>query len=229
MPPAQPNRSLMHGLACLQGVVSAEGPIGSRALARRLDLEHTRVNRLLGTLGHLGLVTQTGDRKYVPGPAIHVLSAQSLRGSGLLARALPHLRALADERLTLALGVLWRHEVCYLVHAAPGQDPADAVGAHRPYPAHDSILGLALLAAESDAAIAEVLAGEPDRLPRLRTEIDAVRRTGHAARVLADGRRSVAVAIGSPAVAAVSLTGHYDAAREPALLDRLHATADALG
>ena len=130
MLPAQPNQSLMNGLACLQAVVTADRPVGSREVARILDLEHTRVNRLLGTLSYLGFIERTSSRKYRPGPGIHVLSAQSLRGSGLLIAALPELRTLVDEKLVIALGVLWDRSICYLVHAAPGTDPGDGIGAH---------------------------------------------------------------------------------------------------
>ena len=45
-------------LACLQAVVTSNRPLGSREVARLLGLEHTRVNRLLGTLC-LGLFAST--------------------------------------------------------------------------------------------------------------------------------------------------------------------------
>src|SRR5450432_664771 len=109
--PAQPNQSLANGIACLQALTAAEDAIGSRELARRLGLEPTLANRLLGTLAELGLAERTPERKYRPGPGIHVLAAQSLRGSGLLQAALPVIRGLLDEGLAVALGVLWRSDV----------------------------------------------------------------------------------------------------------------------
>ena len=39
-------------------------------------------------LAHRGIARQDESRRYVPGPAMHVLSAQSLFGSGLIRRAL---------------------------------------------------------------------------------------------------------------------------------------------
>ena len=95
--PAQVNQSLVNGLACLQELVLADRPIGVRELARQLDMDPTRVSRLLGTLSWLGLASQDADRKYHPGPAVHVLSALSLHGSRLLADSLPVLREVAAE------------------------------------------------------------------------------------------------------------------------------------
>jgi len=89
MLPAQPNQSLIDGLACLQQLASEREPVGGRELARDLGLEPTRVHRLLRTLAHLGLAQQDAQRRYRPGPGIHVLAAQAMFGSGLLRRALP--------------------------------------------------------------------------------------------------------------------------------------------
>ena len=66
-------------------------------MARQLGLEPTRVNRLLKTLAHLGMARQDPDRKYLPGPAMHVLSALSLFGSGLIRRAIGPLESLVAE------------------------------------------------------------------------------------------------------------------------------------
>ena len=120
MLPAQPNRSLIDGLACLQALAGTSGAVGCRELGRRLGLETTRVNRLLKTLAALGLAAQGQDRKYRPGPGIHVLAAQALFGSGLLRRAIDPLEDLHRFGLTVALGVLWRDHVAYLYHAEAG-------------------------------------------------------------------------------------------------------------
>ena len=70
--PAQPNQSLIHGLECFQAVVAAGRPVGNRELARLLGADPTRVNRVLKTLAHLQLLERTPQRKYRPGPAVHV-------------------------------------------------------------------------------------------------------------------------------------------------------------
>ena len=145
--PAQINQSLVNGLACLQELVLAEGPVGVRELGRRLGMDPTRVSRLLGTLGWLGLAVQDESRKYHPGPAVHVLSALSLHGSRLLTGALPVLRELAAEtKLTVALGVLWRSHVCYLYHGRAQTPLEQALGARGPFPARQSSIGRVLLA-----------------------------------------------------------------------------------
>ena len=57
---AQPNQSLGHGLEVLHALCGADGPIGSRELSRLLGMEHTRVNRLLGTMATLGATAAPG-------------------------------------------------------------------------------------------------------------------------------------------------------------------------
>jgi DNA-binding IclR family transcriptional regulator len=124
MLPAQPNQSLIDGLSCLQALASAGKPVGSRQMARELKLEATRVNRLLKTLAHLGIAQQTPDKQYIPGPAMHVLAAQAMFGSGLLHRALEPLESLRRFKLAVAMGVLWRDHVSYLYHGGPGTKAA---------------------------------------------------------------------------------------------------------
>lgn len=209
--PAQPNRSLIDGIACLQAVVSADGAVGSREIARRLGLEHTRTNRLLGTLCHLGILQKGEGRKYSPGPGVHLLSAQSLHGSGLLPIALKHLHQLAEENLILSLGVLWEQQVCYLIRAMPGQQPEAAIGAHTPFPAHRSILGLPLLVNMSDTEIQSLFSTGEGKLTKkqlasLLGEIRQTKKQQYAVR-FENKSYAVAVPVGNPAIAALGLTG----------------------
>lgn len=223
--PSQPNLSLINGLAVLQVVVTAEGPVGSRDVARRMNIEHTKVSRLLGTLAYLGMVRQTSGRKYLPGPGIHLLSAQSLRGSGLLAATLPHLQGLRGGDATVSLAVLWEHEVCYLLYAIPGRSVEQSIGAHSPYPAQESIHGLALLAHVNDEGIRGRLAQGPQLLDPARfqsflAEIHQTRQRGYALRTLPDGRISLAATIGEPPIASISVLGRF----EPSQVEGLTAT-----
>ena len=78
---AQPNQSLIDGIAVLQALAVSPDPVGGRELARRLGFEPTRVNRLLKTLAYLNIARQTADRRYAPGPGMTVLAAQSLFAS----------------------------------------------------------------------------------------------------------------------------------------------------
>ena len=203
--PAQPNHSLISGIACLQTLVSAERPLGSRELARLLGEEPTRVNRLLGTLASLGLAEQAPDRRYRPGPAVHVLAAQSLHGSALLSCALPELRALrqvrdsAGEPLTVALGVLWNLRVSFLVHARPGQPLEEAIGSHEAHPFDNSSIGVVLAAYQHGGPGGSApAAAEPalvERLERLRPVLEHVRLDGAARLTFPSGAVSLGVPV----------------------------------
>jgi len=217
--PAQVNQSLVNGLTCLQELVLADRPVGVRELARQLGMDPTRVSRLLSTLGWLGLAEQDENRKYHPGPGVHVLSALSLRGSHLLTRALPVLRELAAETgLVVALGVLWRSHVCYLYHGGEDTPLELALGARGPFPARQSSIGRVLLAERSAAELAEF--PEPESLADALAE---VRERGYAR----GGVRgeSLAVAVGQPAIAALAVAGRIDLGMETRLADRLRAAA----
>ncbi|MEX0776466.1 MAG: helix-turn-helix domain-containing protein [Phycisphaeraceae bacterium] len=221
MLPAQPNQSLIDGLTVLQAVVSRTGEVGTRELARELEIEPTRINRLLKTLAHLGLAEQTAGRKYRPGPAIHVLAAQSLFGSGLLRRAIPHLEALHTHGLVVALGVLWRDQVCYLYHAAPGMSAGEALGRVGLFPATRSGIGMALLAQGADLR----------RFGReLQTQLRRVREQGYALVVRHDKPRgrSLGVALPGDVSAAIALSGPIIDRRVPELAAALHAAAHAI-
>ncbi len=146
--PAQPNQSIITGVTVLQEVVTANRPVGSRELARRLHVEHSRVNRVLGTLVHIGMLRQDDARKYSPGPGIHVLSAQSLRASGLIPASLEPLGRFQRIGATVALGTVWRESVCYLLHAGPDDDLAATAGAHETFAVDDSVIGVAFARAE---------------------------------------------------------------------------------
>jgi hypothetical protein len=205
--PAQPNRSLGLGLEVLQALCTAEGPAGSRELSRRLGWEHTRVNRLLGTLADLGLAERNPDRRYRPGPAVHVLAAASLGSSRLLAAALPEIRALHDAGWTVALGVRWRDQVCYLYHGGPGRPLEDNLAGHRLYPAAHSSIGHIL-----DP-------GRTGRTARRAGWVRVVPPTG--------GPGSLAVPIGEPPVAGLAILATDDLSI-PAVTVRLRAAAAAI-
>lgn len=238
--PAQPNQSLISGIACLQTLVSAERPMGSRELARLLGEEPTRVNRLLGTLASLGLAEQTPDRKYRPGPAVHVLAAQSLHGSALLSCALPQLRALRQENdsaggpLTVALGVLWSLRVSFLVHARPGQPLEEAIGSHEAHPFDNSSIGVVLAAYQHGGPSGRPPAGAEvelvKRLERLGPVLDNVRLDGVARLTFPLDVVSLGVPIPSaaaaPPIAGLAVSGRFQPGDEPGAIRRLRAAAE---
>lgn len=223
---AQPNASLIGGLACLQAVMTAGEAVGSREIARRLDMVHTRCNRLLGTLAELGLVEQDERRKYRIGPAAHVLAAHGLHASGLIPAAMPALAEWHQEGFTVALGVLWQSQVCFLVHVRPGQPLHESIGRHELWPAASSAVGLALLECQKSVA---PMPAENNLLPEERDLPAAIRRTradGYALRRYSNGETSLGIVVGSPPQAAIAISHrHLDAAAIPALATRLHASA----
>ncbi len=218
--PAQPNRSLIDGLAVLQALTASPAALGCRQLAHQLALDPTRVNRLAKTLLGLGLLRQTPDRKYTTGPGIHVLAAQGLHASGLLRAALPELEALHETGLLVALGVLWRDRVCYVYHGRRGMTVAEAVGAAGLYPAARSGIGQVLLASLDPE---EFRRHVPDGDERLAARLPAVRAQGWAHVIRSPGDATLAVPLGSPAYASLALAGAIDAALCQGLLPRLHA------
>lgn len=229
--PAQPNQSLIKGIACLQIVVAAGRPIGSREVSRLLGDDHTRTSRLLSTLAGIGLLEQTARRKYQPGPALHVLAAQGLRGSMLLTCALPHLKDLMNQGMTVALGVLWQRQVCFLFHSKPGQPLEQSIGRHELHPAERSSVGLALLAhslprpqRKPSRALIEAEPAVP--VANLEAALEGVRQLGHARlRFPEKGILSLGFPLGDPPIAALALSGPWAARETPLVVDLLHDTA----
>lgn len=195
-PPAQPNASLIAGLECLHEVASS-GTVGGRELARRLKMEPTRAHRLLKTLASEGYLTQDKSGRYEPGPAMHLLSAQSLHSSGLLRRAAPVLESLGRFKSVIALGMLWRTQVVYLFHAGPGERASAGIARQPFFPASMSSPGLALLALRDEEEIAGLY---PDDIPgfdsrdALLKRLHAIRKSGYAEATFGP-RTSVGVAL----------------------------------
>lgn len=234
MLPAQPNQSLIDGIACLQAVAMHGQPVGMRELARMLDLEPTRVNRLLKTLAHLGFTRQNAKRKYEPGPGMHVLFAQSLLGSGLLGRARPQIEQLQQRGFAVALGVLWRDQVCYLYHAEAGRAFADGLGRMGLYPASRSSIGQVLLAdlppGEAEAVYAHQDIPGFDAPAELAARLGEVRAGGFA-RVITTPRplmATLAVPIGSPAEAGLAVFGNFPDGRTAEIGALLQSAAAAI-
>jgi DNA-binding IclR family transcriptional regulator len=210
---AQPNFSLIDGITVLQALATSEAPIGSRELARRLNLETTRANRLLRTLAYMGIARQTADRKYVPGPGMFVLAAQSLFASGIIKDAMPHLEALRRFNLTVAFGVLWRDTVSYLYHALPGMPSIEGLGRVGVYPASKGGIGLILLAASGDEHVREVYINRDvpgfGTVETLLEKLKLIRADDYVRHPVMDkpGEHTLAIAVGSPPHAAVALSG----------------------
>ena len=230
MLPAQPNQSLIDGLACLQAIAAAASPLGVRELSRQLELEPTRVNRLLKTLAHLGLAEQDQQRKYRTGPGIHVLAAQSLFASGLLHKAADPLEDLRHLGHIVALGVLWRDQVSYLYHAEPGMSSVQAVARTGLFPASSSSIGLALLAHQTDQQVRALyrggsIPGLPDGITTLLQELATIRKQGFATPRIDALTLSLGVTIPHPATAAIAISGRIAPKDIAPLVNRLQQAA----
>lgn len=235
-PNAQPNQSLIDGIATLQALATSPEPVGCRELARRLGSDPTKVNRLLKTLAYLGIARQTSNRKYTAGPGMHVLAAQSLFASGLIRRALPALEHLRRFGHTVALGVLWNDSVSYLFHAPPGLEASRGLGRIGLLPATTSGIGMILLSELEDDDIRALYADVaipsfPDGIETLLDKLREVRRVGYARVHVADDRdhHVVAVSTGDPTHAGVALSGWIPEEATDALVEALRAVALEIG
>jgi DNA-binding IclR family transcriptional regulator len=233
---AQPNQSLIDGIATLQALATSPEPVGCRELARRLDADPTKINRLLKTLAYLGIARQTANRKYTAGAGMHVLAAQSLFASGLINRALPVLEGLRRFGHTVALGVLWGDSVSYLFHAPPGIEASRGLGRIGLLPATTSGIGIVLLSELDDDEVRDIYRDKdipmfPEGIEQLLAKLAEVRRLGYARVHVADERdhHVVAVSTGDPAHAGIALSGWIpEAATEP-LVAALREAAPEIG
>ncbi|MBT2245272.1 helix-turn-helix domain-containing protein [Sphingobium sp. BHU LFT2] len=233
---AQPNQSLIDGITTLQALASSPEPIGCRELARQLDSDPTKINRLLKTLAYLGIARQTANRKYTAGPGMHVLAAQSLFASGLIRRALPELEQLRRYGHTVAMGVLWNDSVSYLFHAPPGIEASRGLGRIGLLPATTSGIGIALLAELEDVDVRELYEGRdipmfPDGTDSLLAKLSEVRALGYARVHVADERdhHIVSVSMGDPVHAGIAMSGWIPEGATAPLVEALREAAQRIG
>ncbi|WP_044180008.1 IclR family transcriptional regulator domain-containing protein [Phytobacter massiliensis] len=205
---SQPNQSLIDGIRCLQYLVSSGRAIGCRELARLMGINTTRVNRLLMTMASIGLTMQDEQRRYLPGPGIHALAAQAIRGSALFSQALPLLERYAPKDIVVAVGVLWEDQVIYIYHSEPGSQMSQALAGFHMLPAWQSVIGMALLAAESDEALQKRFSSEQWQL--LAPHVAQQRALGRVVWHHDDGEVSMARPLGAHS-AALAFAGMWQA------------------
>ncbi len=205
---SQPNQSLIDGIRCLQYLVSSGRAIGCRELARLMGINTTRVNRLLMTMASIGLTMQDDHRRYLPGPGIHALAAQAIRGSALFSQALPLLESYAPKDIVVAMGVLWEDQVIYIYHSEPGSQMSQALAGFHMLPAWQSVIGMSLLAAESDVELQIRLVDEQWR--QLAPHIAQQREFGRVVWHHDDGEVSMAKPLGAHS-AALAFAGMWQA------------------
>lgn len=235
-PNAQPNQSLIDGIATLQALATSPEPVGNRELARRLNLDVTKVNRLLKTLAYVGIARQTSDRKYTAGAGMHVLAAQSLFASGLIRRALPALEKLRRFGHTVALGVLWEDSVSYLFHAPPGIEASRGLGRIGLLPATTSGIGIILLSEGQDSDLRALYEDRPipmfpGGIEQLLDKLAEVRSLGYARVHVADDRdhHIISVSTGDPSHAGVALSGWIPEVATLEIVEALRIAAAEIG
>ena len=202
---AQPNQSIIHGITCLQTLAASPVPIGCRELARQVGLPPMTVNRILRTLMFMGMVIQNEKKSYLPGPAIHVLAAQSIHGSGLMNRALPAIEDYLPVNHIVSVGVLWGDKVSYLIHALPKRSFSQSLLNNHLFDVTQSTIGIMLLSQMSDDEI-QVLLGDT-RFDEVAAQVNFARKHGYACREHdTPQEKTIAVMLDEKSWAAIALS-----------------------
>lgn len=197
--PAQKVDGLIDGMALLEELATHKAPVAGLELAKKLGMSPVRVNRLLKTFAYLGYAYRTSSRKYAPGPALHVLTVESMASSGLLRKAYQYLESLSKLVPTVALGVLWKEKVCYLFHRSEGKGMGSGLSPDFFYDWERSSIGHALMAERDFEDI-------PGLTPELAKLLLQTRKNGYAL-VRNSNHYTLAVTIGKPAYAALAVSG----------------------
>ena len=187
------NKSVLNSILCLQHLAASQGAVGVREMARLLELDTAKVSRLLKTLETVGLTQQDAQRKYSVGPGIQVLAALSIHSSPFYRAAIEAVENVAHERFVIALGVLWQGRVVYLIHAKPGRAAAQSLGAYEVIPADQSIIGISLLARQTDDVITRMIGEE--RFQAVADDIAQARAKTVFTKIYPDGEARMAVCL----------------------------------
>jgi len=222
--PKQPIQGIIDGIAVLQYLAVSSEPLSGLSISKQLGIEKTKVNRVLKTLSHLEIVYRTKERKYTPGPGMHVLSTQMIFGSGLIQNSLKHLIQLTCIKHIVAMGMLWRDNVSYLYHWTSGISPAEGLGRVSLFPASQSSIGLILLSDKTDKDIRNLYMNNVipgfRNIDQLLSELDNIRKKNYASTYFEE-KRSLAVRVGNPAFAAIALSGKFTPAKDQEYLELL--------
>jgi len=171
--------SVDHALR-LAVLLQQEGPLRLTDVAARLGVARSTAHRLLAMLVYRDFAEQTGDRRYLAGPVIRRPDAAEPVAE-LRARALPHLRALAercDETVSLQVVVGDQARFVATVEGTQVLRVGDREG--RMLPAHLASGGRAILACRQEDDVTSRYTGSPVDVTWLRQELRRTRRRGFA-------------------------------------------------
>jgi len=206
--PSQPNLGLINGMEVLQLLASTGREMSGAEISSILNIEKTKVNRILKTLAYQGFAKASKSRKYELGPAIHVLSAQILHGSDLVKNAIKHLIELTSYNVVVAMGVLWKDKVAYTYHWTPGIEPVSGLGRIDLFPVTQSSIGITLLSEKTDEEISTIINLDAP-IPGFNSKDEFFQRINKARKLkygyaFYKGNQSIAVQIDRPAKAALA-------------------------
>lgn len=211
----QKNKSITDALNVLMELSEVSSAVGSRELARRLNMEPTRVNRFLRTLNEAGFAAQDKRKRYYSGPGMEIMAARSINTAKLLRAGLPVIEKLGKCSFQIALGVLHRNKVCYLYHGAQAMSLAEGIGRMSIHEASRSSIGLMLMAKRSNRYISEFYKtpdadyGAFNSFAGLMQKITEIRHK-NITKIKCPGNNqliNIAVTVGSPAIGALAFSG----------------------
>ncbi len=163
------SQSLERGLDVIELIGASQHPIGTREIARALDLSPAIVQRLLNTLSERNYIHQDAEtRRYRIGYQMLSIGASHQASDALLAESRKELEKIIRQiHVDAYLGVLRQDSVVYLL-CVNGDGPVTVkteIGQR--IPIHSTALGKVLLAAMSEKQAADLLGSKP--LPAITT------------------------------------------------------------
>jgi len=167
---------LTRALDVLDHLGGAAGPQSLSQISAALELDRTRVFRILETLRERGYVARTDPAKtYALGPAVLGLKTQAIAAMSVPEIALPHMRALSMRlQDSISLGVLEGAYVRYVARAPFRRIISTEIDIGTALPAHATSMGKLLLAQLPEDDVRAVYRdGPPQRFtPRTITDVD---------------------------------------------------------
>ncbi|CAM3281336.1 helix-turn-helix domain-containing protein [Occultella aeris] len=186
------NQALSRGLHVLKMVVDEEAPLTGSEVARRLGVHQSSASRILTTLSESGYIRKDTSGAFVPEYGVFALALAAGRVPFLRAARAP-IEEIATEQpgVMLAMAVLWREELIYLLRARQGTETVTFWTGT--WPLNVSILGLKLLLPLPEDDALRILrasrarygwGGDPSVVPSTEAGVLAAARQAHSDDIL---------------------------------------------